>query len=268
MTHAFQHTNRPLIVIKLGGNVLQRLDVDSRSFVEDIEALKQSGARIVCVHGAGPAIDKALADAGIVPAKINGLRVTDQQTLPVVVRVLDAANFALASMLPDAEPFPSARSPLRATKSATDVDLGLVGEVEAVDTDPLFLSLSGGKIPVIAPVGHDKNGGLLNINADHAAVAVAAALSATSLVFLSDVPGVLADPSDPSSIVADLHVEKCQSLIASGTISGGMIPKVKTAISAIELGVKSVVITDGARRHGVMDACLSRSSVSGTTLRR
>ncbi|HEY9793255.1 MAG TPA: acetylglutamate kinase [Candidatus Obscuribacterales bacterium] len=248
------------IVIKLGGAVFS---ADAGHVVDDLQAISQSGVRIVVVHGGGNSIDAALSKAGIQPQKVNGVRVTNAETLAVVIQVLDAANCFLAGTLPQADPFPSAMSVLRAMKAQTEgVDLGFVGEIIAVDTDPLFVSLSKGKIPVVAPIAYDHSGCALNVNADHAAATIASALGASWLLLLSDVAGVLA----PGGIVTPgIDKETCKTMIEAGTITGGMIPKTQTAIDAVESGVENVVIADGLSRHAVRE-CLRRRR--GTLIRR
>lgn len=249
------------VVIKLGGNVFTG---GGSSLSDEVQGLLNAGARVVIVHGGGASIDAAMEKAGLKPVKFNGLRITNSDTLNVVVQVLDAANCTVSSILTAAEAFPSVRSVIKAAKAkpvqaddGTAVDLGFVGEVVGVDSDPLFIALAAGKVPVIAPIGYDDGGGFLNINADHAAAAVAVALGASWLLLLSDVPGVLSTPGNAQSVLPQLDIAACKNLVSNGTIKGGMVPKVHTAISAVEAGVSNVVIADGLAEQAV-EACLRR----------
>lgn len=246
------------VVIKYGGSALKDETIKN-SVMQDIALLKFVGIRPVIVHGGGPEINKALAQMGKKSEFINGCRVTDEETMEIVEMVLAGKlNKQIVTELnrqgikavgmcgKDA-------GTIIAQKKVTEgVDLGLVGEVKSVDTHLVQTLMDNDFVPVIAPIGVDEAGNSYNINADYAAVAIAGALKATKLVFLTDVAGVLTDVNDPKSILSFVKVDKVHQLIEDGTISGGMIPKVECCIAGVEAGVEHVHIIDGRREHCLM----------------
>ena len=242
------------IVVKVGGSVIDK----QRELLTDIVTLACAGANLVIVHGGGPAINKALAEQGVPTTKIAGMRITDDLALPVVSSVLSNISSEIASVLQAsglfAEGFSAPKKNilhvsklLQPTASGELVDIGWVGEVTSVDKSLLAEAMAQGHIPVIAPLGIDSQGQVYNIHADHAAAAVASALKADYLLLVTDVPGVLASPSDPASVLHTVNHLVMKELMDTGVISGGMLPKLSSCVSALEHGVAQVHILDG---HG------------------
>lgn len=250
------------IVVKLGGNVLG----GNKSLADDIKQLVADGHNIAIIHGGGSLIDQALNSAGIAPKRIDGLRVTDAATMAIVTGVLDKVNAELAGELQlagvTAVPLQSQQIILHGKVLP---QLGLVGTVQSVDSEPLTSAFGAGSVPVIAPFGTSSQGVALNINADDAAVAVAVALKADKLLYLSDIPGVLADAADRGSLIPQLTVAQCADLLQTSVASGGMVPKLHTAMAAIKGGVGSVNILDGLAPHALRRAC-DPSELVGTVI--
>ncbi len=243
------------VVIKYGGSALVNEDIKN-TLIKDIALMKYVGFKPVLVHGGGKDINQMLERLDIKSEFKNGLRVTDEKTMEVVQMVLAGKlNKNLATELcaqgikavgicgKDAD-F------LKVTKMTPNgEDIGLVGEVAEVDTSLIQTLIDNDFVPVISPIGVGKDGKSYNINADYAAVAVAGALNAEKLVFITDVPGVLADVNDPSSVISVMNVKEVRRMIKSGIISGGMIPKVDCCIAGVEAGVQNVHILDGRIEH-------------------
>ena len=253
------------LVIKFGGHAMGEADYVS-AFAADIALLDQVGARPVVVHGGGPQIGAMLKKLEIESRFIDGLRVTDEATISVVEMVLAGGiNKALVAAIARAGGravgisgkdggLITARKLMATAKtegSAIEeaIDLGFVGEPDHVDTEVLDALNAANLIPVVAPVGSDAAGETYNINADTAAGAIAAALGATRMLMLTDVPGVL-DKS--GTLITELKVSEAESLIRDGTVSGGMIPKVETCINAVLGGAEAAVIMDGRAPHALL----------------
>lgn len=265
-------------VIKLGGSVVEHPE-SLRHLLLDIVFMSTLGMRIIVVHGGGKAISRAMDAAGIEPRFVQGRRFTDKATLDIVEKVLAtevnhelvakieeyggramSLNFLSTNVLfgeklmltaPDGEP----------------VDLGNVGEVTRVDRLTIDNLTYAGQVPVIPSMALGPDGEKLNVNADTAATAVAAALGAEKLVVLSDIPGVLRDVNDPESLVHSLTASEARRLIADGTISAGMIPKIEGCLHTLEQGVKKIHIIDGRLRHSLLLEIYTTSGV-GTELVR
>ena len=253
------------VVVKYGGHAMGDTVLGAR-FARDVVLLKQIGVNVVVVHGGGPQIGQMLERLKIKSSFIDGLRVTDKETVEIVEMVLagsinkqivgyinEAGGKAVGLCGKDGN-MVVARKLTRTVidpDSAIEkvIDLGYVGEPEKVDTMVLTQILGRELIPVLAPVAAAANGGTFNVNADTFAGAIAAALKAKRLLLLTDVPGVL-DKS--KSLIKQLSMDDARRLIADGTISGGMIPKVETCIYALEAGVEGVVILDGKVEHAVL----------------
>ena len=248
-------------VIKYGGHAMVDAEL-SRLFAKDIALLKFVGINPVVVHGGGPQIDQALASLGVVSERIDGLRVTDDKTMEVAEMVLAGQlNGAIISLITESggravglsgrdDRFLRAkRVESMVTKSGKTVDPGRVGEVEFVDTELLSKLVSGGFIPVIAPVAVDAKGEPLNVNADFVASSVAAALRAEKLVLMTDIDGVR---GDDGALAPSLDRARINAWMASGVIKGGMIPKVNCALEAITGGVGKVHIIDGRTPHAML----------------
>ena len=253
------------IVVKYGGHAMGDAAL-GKAFARDIALLKQSGVNPVVVHGGGPQIGKMLEKMGIESEFRGGLRVTDKKTVEIVEMVLAGSINKEIVALINAEGewaiglcgkdgnmvfAEKAHKTMRDPDSNIEkvVDLGFVGELVEVDRTLLDLLAKSEMIPVIAPVAPGRDGETYNINADTFAGAIAGALHAERLLFLTDVPGVL-DKS--GELIDQLTVEEAKALIADGTISGGMIPKVETCIDALQRGVKGVVIVNGKVPHSVL----------------
>jgi acetylglutamate kinase len=260
-----QRYDESTVVIKYGGHAMGGDDV-ARAFARDIVLLEQAGVNPVVVHGGGPQIEAMLKQAGVQSQFAAGLRITDAKTLEIVEMVLagsinkqivgyiNAAGGKAIGLCGKDGNMVIARKITRKTIDPDSniekvVDLGFVGEPEKVDVTVLTQILGRDIIPVLAPVASAADGGTFNVNADTFAGAIAGALKAKRFLLLTDVPGVL-DKS--KSLIKELSVNDVRRLIADGTISGGMIPKVETCLSALEQGVEGVVILDGKVPHAVL----------------
>ena len=243
------------VVIKYGGAALVNEEIKS-TIIKDIALMKFVGFKPVVVHGGGKDINKALERVGIEPQFKDGLRVTDEETMEVVQEVLvGKVNKSLVTELClqgiNAGGVCGKDSGFMKVKKATPngLDLGLVGEVTEVDTTLINTLLDNDFVPVISTVGVDEEGNSYNVNADYAAVAVAGALNAEKLVFITDVAGVMRDVNDPNSVISTTNTAEINELIADGTIAGGMIPKVQCCLAGVNAGVKNVHILDGRIAH-------------------
>jgi acetylglutamate kinase len=260
-----QRYDEEIVVVKYGGHAMGQEHL-AREFAKDIVLLEQTAINPVVVHGGGPQIEAMLNRVGVQSQYAAGLRITDAKTLEVVEMVLaglinkelvghinEAGGKAVGLCGKDGN-MVVARKLTRAVVDPDShiekiLDLGFVGEPEKVDTTVLDVILGRQLIPVLAPVAAAANGGTFNVNADTFAGAIAGALHAKRFLLLTDVPGVL-DKS--KTLIKELSVDDARRLIADGTISGGMIPKVETCIYALEQGVEGVVILDGKVPHAVL----------------
>ncbi len=248
-----------LYLLKFGGNVVRDRVLISKLAAEAAE-LAADGRRVVMVHGGGPEISEEMERRGLTPRMAAGVRVTDAETLAVAEEVLRKINQTVVECLReaglDAVGIPGyfctacSRVP-PAQVDGKDVDLGLVGDV--ADTDPSTLEdlLDGGVVPVVYPIGMDQDGSKLNVNADAMAAGIAVGIGCDEMIAVTDVPGVLLDVDDPSSKLDALSLSDVDSLIADGTVSGGMIPKVLACRRAVEAGVGAVRMVDGRHPEGV-----------------
>ncbi|HHW66634.1 acetylglutamate kinase [Defluviitalea raffinosedens] len=243
------------VVIKYGGSAMVD-EMIKETVIQDIILMKLVGINPVIVHGGGPDINKILKQMDKKSEFVNGLRVTDQETMEIVEMVLAGkVNKSIVSHIQNQGINAVGISgkdgaTLQAEKKLVNgMDVGFVGEVVNVNTELISTLIQKDFIPVIAPIGIDKEGNSYNINADYAAVAVAGALKAQKLVFLTDVEGVLKDVSDSSSIISRLSIKDVDEYIKNGIISGGMIPKVECCVEGVKKGVKTVHILDGRVEH-------------------
>lgn len=261
-------------VIKLGGSLLEDEEA-RRHILLDIIFMETVGMRPVVVHGGGKAITQALADAGIKAEFIRGRRVTDPATLEIVRKVLAGdLNRQLTNEIEQLggraiNLSPDTTNVLFGEKLITEdgVDLGAVGHVTRVDRDVIEGLSYTDQVPVIPSMCAGPEGELYNVNADTAAMAVAQALGAEKLVFLSDVNGVRRDKDDPSTIIHSLSADEARELIASGVIDSGMIPKVEACLQTLDRGVGKVHIIDGRLRHSLLLEIYTTSGV-GTEIRK
>ncbi len=258
--------NGKTVVIKYGGSAM----VDERikeMVIEDIVLMKLVGFKPVIVHGGGKEISKTLKSMGIESEFFNGLRVTDKETVDVVEMVLSGkVNKDVVQLIQNHDLNAVGISgkdgkTLKVHKKVVEgKDIGFVGDIRKVDTTLIRSLIDSDFIPVIAPVGTDDTGATYNINADYAASAIAGALEAEKLIFLTDVEGVLKDVSDSASLISKINVGQVDGYIDDGIISGGMIPKVMCCVEGIEKGVRHVHILDGRVEHSLL---LEMFTVSG-----
>lgn len=263
-----------IVVVKYGGHAMGD-DAVARDFSRDMVLLEQSGVNPVVVHGGGPQIGAMLAKLGIKSEFADGLRVTDKATMEIVEMVLAGsinkqivgfinAQGGRAVGLCGKDGGMVTATKLERAPGASKVDLGYVGEIAKVDVTVLEQILGRELIPVLAPVAQGADGATYNVNADTFAGAIAGALGAKRLIFLTDVPGVL---DKDKKLIKELKVSEIPGLVADGTISGGMIPKVETCMYAIERGVEGVVILDGKMPHAVLIELLTDHG-AGTLITR
>lgn len=249
------------IVVKYGGNALASSD----SFVHDIALMHFVGIKPVVVHGAGPQITELMKRLNVESRFSGGYRVTDQQDLDVVRMALQKANKELVSLVNNhgalAVGLSGEDANMLVARPMHNGDLGFVGEVESVSTAAIDAVVAGGFVPIIAPMGCDAKGQAHNINADHAAAAIAEALGAVKLVILTDVRGILRDPDDPDSLVEKISTSELKDLVAQGVVNGGMVPKVESCIAAVRNGVRSAHIVDGRRDHALLEELFTDSGV-------
>jgi acetylglutamate kinase len=253
-----QRFRSQIFVVKYGGSFMDSEDPEVRHRVaRDVVFLEAVGINPVVVHGGGKAITRALQAAGVKAAFVGGQRVTDAATLEIVDRILSREmNPEIVTAIEDfggsARGFAGSDIFQCRKLSRNDVDLGFVGEVVDVDAYTVHECIKLGVTPVISPTARGYDGKIYNCNADIAAAKTAIAVKARRLVFMSDVPGLLHDPNDDSTLISHLRVEQVPGLKRSGVIGEGMIPKVDSAVAAIESGVEKVQFVDGRIPHSIL----------------
>ena len=249
-----QTFNRKIIVVKYGGSAMVDENLQ-RSVVQDVTLLKLVGFKPIIVHGGGKEISKWVAKVGKEAEFVNGLRVTDAETMEIAEMVLGRVNKQLVTMVQELGVKAIGLSGkdsglLHVKKKLSDgKDIGFVGEIDKVDPKVLYDMLDNDYLPIIAPIGLDDNFDTYNINADDAACAIAKAVGADKLAFLTDIEGVYKDIKDPSTFISRLTCSEADALIAGGNIGGGMLPKLNNCTDAIKEGVKRVHILDGRIPH-------------------
>lgn len=242
------------IVVKYGGSAMVEHEL-KKNVIRDVALLKLVGFRPIIVHGGGKEITKWTGKVGIETKFINGLRVTDKDTMEVAEMVLNKINKGLVSMMEKVGVKAVGisgkdGSVLRVKKKLSKgEDIGFVGEVTKVNTELLNTLLDNDFVPVICPIGSDDEYHSYNINADDAACAIATAVRASKLVFLTDIEGVYRDPQDKSTLISELSIPEAEELLGSGNIGGGMLPKIQNCVDAIKSGVSRVHILDGRIPH-------------------
>ena len=257
-----------VVVVKYGGSAM----VDEKlkkSVIKDIALLKYIGLKPVVVHGGGKEITSLLDRLGKKTEFVDGLRVTDSETASVAEMVLSGSigkslvenleSVGVEACGINGKDGHTLQARKKVYKNGSD--LGFVGEIEKVDTHLLETLIHSGYVPVISPVGVDMFSQTYNINADYAASAIAGALNAQKLVFLTDVEGILRDKDDPGSIIGRMSAAEAKALIADGTIKGGMIPKVECCLDALDKGVKSVHVLDGRLPHSMLLEIFTASGI-------
>ncbi|MBO5259173.1 MAG: acetylglutamate kinase [Agathobacter sp.] len=249
-----QHFNRKIIVVKYGGSAMVDEDL-KRQVIQDVTLLKLVGFKPIIVHGGGKEISKWVEKAGMEPEFINGLRKTDAATMEIAEMVLNKVNKSLVQMVQELGVNAVGISGkdgglLKVEKKLSQgQDIGYVGEITEVNPKVLHDLLEKDFLPIVCPIGMDDKFESYNINADDAACAIARAVSAEKLAFLTDIEGVYKDPSDKSTLISELTISEAKNLIGDGYIGGGMLPKLNNCIEAIENGVSRVHILDGRIAH-------------------
>lgn len=256
------------VMIKYGGHAM--VDEEAMaSTVRDTVLLKYVGMQPIVVHGGGPEITRSMKKLGKEPKFIKGLRVTDEETMRIVKMVLVGnINTDIVSQIclhdgkgaglsgKDNKLIEACKKIHKIKDEETgeieEVDLGLVGEIKKINPEILKMYTENDFIPVISPIGIAENGDTLNLNADTVAGSIAGEVDAEKLIILTDVPGVLRDPNDPSTLIQRMHIDEIPALIEEGVITGGMIPKIETCVEAINNGVKSAHILDGRMKHTLL----------------
>ncbi len=270
-----------VMVIKMGGHAMVNEEVLEKT-VKDILLLYFVGIKPVIVHGGGPEISEKMSKLGLKPKFIDGLRITDEETMEVVQMVLDGKiNSKIVSIFiknggkavgisgKDGLLVVARKKIIKKRVGDSDVelDLGYVGETEFVNPEILRILIDNGFIPVVSPVAVDLNGKIYNMNADIVAGDIASALKAKKLIILTDVPGILRDPRDKSSLISKLRVFELEEMLKSGKIEGGMIPKVEAIIKALNGGVEKGHIIDGSKEHAILLELFTKEGI-GTMIER
>lgn len=249
-----QKFNRKIIVIKYGGSAMVDEDL-KKKVIEDAVLLKLVGFKPIIVHGGGKEISKWVDKVGMDTQFVNGLRVTDEPTMEIAEMVLNKVNKSLVSLVQQLGVKAIGISGkdgnmIKVNKKLSGgQDIGFVGEVDVVNPEIIHTLLENDFLPVICPIGIDDDFNTYNINADDAACAIAKAVNAEKLAFLTDIEGVYKDKDDPSSLISELDLEEADALIHDGYVGGGMLPKLNNCIDAIKNGVSRVHIMDGRIPH-------------------
>lgn len=244
-----------IVVVKYGGNAMLNESLKEQ-VMEDIVLLWLIGVKVVLVHGGGPEISETMEKLGKKAEFIDGLRVTDKETVDIVQMVLAGKiNKSLVNFLEMKGGKAMGISGIDGKlieAQCKDEKLGFVGEITKINIDPVFDLLGKGYIPVISTIGCDNDGNVYNINGDTAAAYIAGALNAKRLIMMTNIAGVLKDKNDPASIISEISLSEAEELKKSGVISDGMIPKVDCCVKAIEKGVNKVIIMDGRVPHSIL----------------
>ena len=259
-----QEYSGKVVVIKYGGNAMINEKLKD-SVMRDIVLLSLIGVKVVLVHGGGPEITEMLKKVGKESVFVNGLRVTDKETVDIVQMVLAGkVNKSLVSLIENKGGSAIGLSGMDGhmiEAVAKDEKLGFVGEITKVNVQPILDVIDKGYIPVVSTVGCDSEGNVYNINADTAAAKIAGELKAESLFSMTDIAGILADKDNPETLIPAIKVSEAPALIEKGIISGGMIPKVECCINAIHWGVRRVFIIDGRISHSILIEMLTNEGV-------
>ena len=249
-----QRFNRKIIVVKYGGSAMVDEEL-KKHVIQDVTLLKLVGFKPIIVHGGGKEISKWVGKVGMEPVFINGLRKTDEATMEIAEMVLNKVNKSLVTLVQELGVNAVGISGkdgglLKVEKKYSNgEDIGFVGEITEVNPQILYDLLEKDFLPIICPVGMDAEYNSYNINADDAACAIAKAVKAEKLAFLTDIEGVYKDPKDKDTLISELRVSEARELIGDGFIGGGMLPKLNNCIDAIENGVSRVHILDGRIAH-------------------
>ncbi len=249
-----------IVVVKYGGSAMKDEDLKQKVML-DLVLLWTIGVKVVLVHGGGPEINAVMAKLGKKAEFIDGLRVTDKETVGIVQMVLAGkVNKTIVNQLEGKGAKAIGLSGMDGRlieAEQKDERLGYVGNITRINTQPIYDLLDRGYIPVISTIGCDRQGNAYNINGDTAAAEIAGALKAERFILMTDIDGVLRDKDDPSTLISEISREEAEKYCADGIISGGMIPKVKSCFDAIEEGVKSTVIINGTVPHAILTELLT-----------
>ncbi len=256
--------NSKILVVKYGGNAMINEDL-KEAVMGDIVLLSLVGVKVVLVHGGGPEITEMLSRVGKKSEFVDGLRITDKETVDIVQMVLAGKiNKNLVNLIENKGAKALGLCGIDGhmlEAERLDGVHGFVGEITKVNVSPIIDCLDKGYIPVISTVGYDKDGNTYNINADTAAARIAGELKAESLISMTDIDGILRDKNDPSTLISKVYVSDAPQLMREGVISGGMIPKVNCCIDAIRRGVHKVFIIDGRIPHSILIETLTEAGI-------
>lgn len=267
-----QRFNRKIVVVKYGGSAMVDNEL-KKNVIEDVVLLKLVGFKPIIVHGGGKEISRWVGKVGMEPRFVNGLRVTDAETMEVAEMVLSKVNKELVSLVQSLGVKAVGVSGkdgglLKVTKKTSNgEDIGFVGEIQEVAPKLLEDLLEKDFLPIVCPIGMDKDFQTYNINADDAACAIASAMDAEKLAFLTDIEGVYRDSADPESLISELHIHEAEELISQGNVGGGMIPKLNNCIHAICEGVNRVHILDGRIPHSLLLEIFTNKGIGTAILR-
>ena len=268
-----QRFNRKIIVVKYGGSAMVDEQL-KRTVIQDVVLLKLVGFKPIIVHGGGKEISRWVSKVGKEPQFINGLRVTDEETMELAEMVLNKVNKELVALVESLGVKAVGVSGkdgnlLKAEKKYSNgQDIGFVGNITEVNPKILSDLLEKDFLPIVCHVGMDENYQTYNINADDAACAIAKQMHAEKLAFLTDIEGVYRDPQDPSTLISKLFVKEARDLIDSGNVGGGMIPKLQNCVDAIEGGVSRVHILDGRIKHCLLLEIFTDKGIGTAILRK
>lgn len=267
LVHALPYIQKytgKIVVIKYGGNAMINEKLKD-SVIRDVVLLSLVGVKVVLVHGGGPEISEMLEKIGKEVKFVNGLRVTDKETIDVVQMVLAGkVNKSLVNLIQNCGGKAIGLSGIDGhmiEAKMKNEQLGYVGDITDINIDPILDVIEKGYIPVISTIGCDKDGNAYNINADTAAARIAGKLHAESLISLTDIAGVMRDKDDPATLIPKMSVKESEKLIADGVIVGGMIPKVECCTNAIKWGVHKVFIIDGRVPHSILIETLTDEGI-------
>ena len=268
-----QKFNRKIIVVKYGGSAMSNEELQ-KNVIKDVTLLKLVGFKPIIVHGGGKAISRWVEKVGKEPSFVNGLRVTDEETMEIAEMVLGRVNKNLVTMVEELGVKAVGISGkdgglLKVEKKYSDgKDIGFVGNITEVDPKVIYDLLEKDFLPIIAPIGLDENFQTYNINADDAACAIAKAVGADKLVFLTDIEGLYRDINDKSTFISRLTASQAESLISEGVIGGGMLPKLGNCTSAVRNGVNRVHILDGRIPHCLLLEIFTDKGIGTAILRK
>ncbi len=273
LVHALPYIQKytgKIVVVKYGGNAMTNEKLKN-SVMRDIILLSLIGVKVVLVHGGGPEITDMLARVGKETHFVDGLRVTDKETVEIAQMVLSGKiNKSLVNLIENMGGKSLGLSGVDGhmiEADAKDERLGFVGKITSVNVEPITDVLEKGYIPVVSTIGCDRAGNIYNINADTAAAKIAGELHAEALISMTDISGILRDKDDPSTLIPWITVEEAPRLIEEGVISGGMIPKVECCVNAIKWGVNRVFIIDGRVSHSILIEMLTNEGIGTCFLR-